>query len=81
MPERISFDLAVGEHILSVDIAHPGDSEPEVDISQDGIWAGAGRLRAFGVEDCAAVLCGSQEAAEEAYEAIDNELRSRGLCR
>jgi len=80
MSERISFDLSVGEYTLSVDIARPEDTEPRVDISQGGIWAGSGRLRAYGVEDCDAVLCGGPDACARAYEAIDNKLRSLGLC-
>lgn len=58
-----------------------GDSGPltlPVSIDIDGAWAGSGRLVArrdeYSIVDCAAVLGGSQDSADEIYVLLDEAI-------
>jgi hypothetical protein len=73
-PESIELELEYKESTYHVEIEHPHHTDPEIEIMMDGVWAGVGRLRRYGIEDCAAIL------PEGAYEAIDEALRAAGLC-
>jgi hypothetical protein len=46
----------------------------KITIYADGVWAGEGKLMGGTIEDCAAILGGSQDAAEAIYERIEDEI-------
>lgn len=46
----------------------------KISILANGIWAGDGYLVGGIIEDCAAILGGSQDAAEAIYERIEDEI-------
>lgn len=45
-----------------------------IEILADRVWAGKGKLVNGVIEDCAAILGGSQDAAEAAYEEIERAI-------
>ena len=48
----------------------------KISITADGVWAGDGVMRDGHVEDCSAILGGSQDDADRIYEAIDDAIAS-----
>lgn len=48
--------------------------ENRISIYADDVWAGDGRLSNGHIEDCAAILGGDQDTAEEIYEAIEEAI-------
>jgi len=45
-----------------------------VEITEGGVWAGTGRWDGSEIQDCAAILGGSQDAAERIYEGLSEGL-------
>ncbi len=45
-----------------------------ISISRDGVWAGNGAVVDGIIQDCAAILGANQDASEETYEAIEQQI-------